>query len=53
MIVDFVDLMAWNHLWESLRDTRLFAEPYFRLESLLVGIEDGYREYEASTQGSA
>lgn len=46
MLVDFTDIRDWNHLWEQLRDSSLFAEPYFGLDSLIVGIEDGYLDYE-------
>lgn len=42
------DLQAWSHLWERLRDSDLFAHPYFRLESILAGFEDGYLDYEAT-----
>jgi hypothetical protein len=46
LIADTVDPRAWNHLFEALRDSVLFTTPYFRLERLLTGVEDGYRDYE-------
>lgn len=48
VIVETRDLRAWNHLWERLRDSDLFAVPYFRTESIVMGIEDGYLDYEAT-----
>lgn len=52
LLVDTSDLLEWNHLWERLRDSSLFAMPYFELVSIVPGIEDGYVEYEASQVGS-
>jgi hypothetical protein len=48
LVVETDDLRAWNRLFEALRDTPLFTEPFFRLDRLLVGAEDGYRDYEGS-----
>lgn len=52
LLVETADLRAWNHLWERVRDTALFAVPYFRLESIITGIEDGYVDFEASGAGA-
>ncbi|MBF4636115.1 hypothetical protein ITJ38_17025 [Agreia pratensis] len=52
MIIDTTDLRSWNHLWEQLRDSSLFAEPYFELVSIVPGIEDGYADYEAELAAS-
>lgn len=46
LLAETNDLRSWNHLFEALRDTALFAQPYFRLERILTGMEDGYRDYE-------
>jgi len=46
LLAETEDLRDWNHLFEALRDTPLFAEPYFALDRIVVGIEDGYRDYE-------
>jgi len=43
------DLRAWNRFFEALRDTPIFAQPYFRLDRILIGAEEGYRDYEEST----
>ena len=38
---------ALNHTIERLRDTALFAHPYFDLIAILPAIEDGWQAYEA------
>ncbi|MEQ4716808.1 darcynin family protein [Nonomuraea sp. B19D2] len=48
LIAETSELRTWNHLFEALRDSVLFATPYFRLERILTGIEDGYRDYEST-----
>lgn len=47
------DLRAWNHLFERLRDTPIFAVPYFHLDRLVVGAEDAYIDYENATADDA
>ncbi|GAA4423862.1 hypothetical protein GCM10023148_25870 [Actinokineospora soli] len=37
------DLAAYYRLVEALRDSPLFAEPYFRVEDVILSIEDGHR----------
>ena len=46
LIAHVTDLADWNLLFEKLRDTSFFSEPYFRVDQILVGIEDGYRAAE-------
>jgi len=53
LMADTDDLRAWNHLFESLRDTPIFAVPYFHLDRLVVGAEDAYIDYENATIGDA
>ena len=48
LIVDVADFAEWNLLWEAVRDTDIFAVPFFRLDALIPGIEEGYVDYEAS-----
>jgi hypothetical protein len=48
MLVETSDLAQWNHLWEALRDTEVFSVPYFSVETINAGIEDGYLSYEAT-----
>ena len=44
LIARTADLTAWNRLFERLRDTVLFSVPYFRVERILTGLTDGYRD---------
>lgn len=53
LIVETSDVRAWNHLWERVRDTDLFAVPYLRLEAIIPSIEDGYAEFEAAEMVAA
>lgn len=53
LIAETVEPRAWNHLFEALRDSALFTTPYFRLERILTGVEDGYRDYENTQIGIA
>ena len=38
---------ALNTAMERLRDTALFAHPYFEFVAILPAIEDGFRDFEA------
>ena len=53
LLVETDALRDWNHLFEALRDTSLFAVPYFRLDRILIGAQDGFRDYEATQPDSA
>ena len=46
MLVETTDLERWYHLWEGIRDTPIFSVPYFQVEAIIPGIEDGYVAYE-------
>jgi hypothetical protein len=50
LLAETEDLRSWCHAFEALRDTPVFIVPGFRLDRKLVGVEDGYRDYE-SAQG--
>lgn len=42
------DIQAYYFLVEELRDTALFVVPYFVVQDIIVGIEGGFREFEAA-----
>lgn len=46
MLVETTALERWYHLWEGIRDTPICSVPYFRVEAIIPGIEDGYVAYE-------
>ena len=41
-----LDLKAYYFLMEQLRDTPLFAQPYFLLNDVIIGLENGYQAFE-------
>lgn len=41
------DLAAYYDAVERLRDSALFAEPYFRVVDIIPSLADGYRGFEA------
>lgn len=43
-----VDMLSYHADIERLRDTALFAEPYFEIVDVIPAIEDGFRLFEAS-----
>lgn len=47
MMVTAPDARAQNAAMERLRDTPIFAAPYFDLVAIIPTIEDGFREFEA------
>ncbi|MGI3170187.1 darcynin family protein [Pseudooceanicola sp. C21-150M6] len=47
VMVTAPDAAAQNRAMERLRDTPIFAAPYFDLVAVLPTIEDGFRQYEA------
>lgn len=50
LLAETADLAAWYHLFETLRDTELFTTPYFRLERIVTGIEDGHRAHDKALE---
>lgn len=46
LLAETTDLIAWNRLFEGLRDTPVFTVPYFHANRILAGIPDGHRDYE-------
>lgn len=50
LVAETADLAAWYHLVETLRDTELFTTPYFRLERIVAGIEDGHRAHDKTLE---
>ncbi|MHA7777555.1 darcynin family protein [Roseibium sp. M-1] len=52
-ICRFCDMRAYHHLWEELRDTEIFARPFARIVNVTIGIENGFRDYEATMATNA
>ena len=47
LLAETADPWSWYRCWEAVRDTELFAEPYFVVERIVTAVEEGYRRYEA------
>ena len=45
-----LDLKAYYFLMEQLRDTPLFTKPYFLLNDVIIGLENGYQAFEETQQ---
>lgn len=45
-LIEFDDMQHYYFLIEALRDSDLFAKPYFEIVDILLGIEGGFRMYE-------
>ncbi len=52
-LLETADPRAFYFLMEELRDTALFTEPYFEVVDILLGLEDGYRAFEAHKPAAA
>lgn len=53
LLVETADPWHWYRCWEEVRDTELFAVPYFVVARIVTAIDDGYRRYEASVAAEA
>lgn len=47
MMITTTDLQQYYDFIETLRDSPIFAAPYFRIVQVVPAIEDGYRDFEA------
>ena len=47
LLVETRDIDSQNDFMEALRDSPVFAEPYFELVDILPAMEDGFQRYEA------
>ncbi|UZR98221.1 darcynin family protein [Chondrinema litorale] len=46
MIIECADLKDHYYFMEHLRDTSLFGKPYIQLVDVIIGIEDGFAQFE-------
>lgn len=47
LIISCNDLQEYYFFIEDLRDTELFGVPYIELNDVIIGIEDGFSEFES------
>lgn len=46
LILEVSDLRQYYYFMEELRDTEVYTKPYFRVEEIIVGVENGFAEFE-------
>ena len=46
LIVETTDLKQYYHFWEEIRDSKIYTEPYFTINEIIVGREDAFKEFE-------
>jgi hypothetical protein len=51
MIVECHDLKDYYYFMEYLRDTELFSKPYMVLNDVIIGMENGFQDFEADEYG--
>lgn len=47
LMVEAADIDAQNDFMEAVRDSPVFATPYFDLVAVIPALEEGFRRYEA------
>jgi len=46
IIIETTNLNDYYFFWEEIRDSKIYTEPYFMVNEIVVGKEEGYKEYE-------
>ena len=46
LIIETSNLNQYYYFWEEIRDSKIYTEPYFIINEIVVGKEDGFREFE-------
>jgi len=46
LIIEATDLNQYYYFWEEIRDSKIYTEPYFIINEIVVGKEDGFKEFE-------
>ena len=53
LMVETRDIDAYNDFIEAVRDSPVFAKPYFDLVAIIPALEEGFRRYEARRASGA
>ncbi|MFN8575592.1 MAG: darcynin family protein [Candidatus Sericytochromatia bacterium] len=48
IIIETENLTKYYFFWEEIRDSKIYTEPYFVINEIILGMEDGYKTYENS-----
>src|SRR5258708_7130009 len=46
LIVETIDLNQYYYFWEEVRDSKIYTAPYFKVNEIIIGKEDGFKEFE-------
>ena len=46
IVIETTDLNQYYFFWEEIRDSKVYTEPYFIVNEIVVGKEDGFKEFE-------
>src|SRR4051812_47788664 len=46
LIIETSSLKEYYHFWEEIRDSKIYTEPYFLINEIIVGREDAFKEFE-------
>jgi hypothetical protein len=53
VICETADPKAYHFLWEQIRDTPVYHQGYMKIKNVLLGLENGYVQYEREALGMA
>ena len=51
LIIDTDNLKEYGYLMEHLRDSKVYAEPYFEVKDIIVGQENAFKDFENHLRG--
>lgn len=51
IIIETSDLNQYYYFWEEIRDSKVYTEPYFVVNEIVVGKEGGFKEFEETLKG--
>jgi len=46
IIIETTDLDQYYYFWEEVRDSKIYTEPYFLINEIIIGKKDGFKEFE-------
>jgi hypothetical protein len=46
IIIETNDLKQYYFFWEEVRDSEIYTVPYFKINDIIIGQEDGFKEFE-------
>ena len=50
LLIETNNLNDYYFFWEEVRDSKIYTEPYFIINEIIVGNEGGYKEFEKTLE---